>query len=484
MSNTPIPSVDSVLPEANIIERFSQTTVTLAEKWFPDAYVFVILACAVAGVGATLHGASPMAVSKAFGEGFWSVIPFTMQMAMVAITGYVLAMSPPIAAVLRRVAQIPSTSRGAIVFVGLLSILLSLINWGFGLIFSGLLVREMARRKSLSLDYRAAGAAAYLGMGCGFTLGMSSSAAQLQATPASIPAELKQITGVIGFRETILTWQNLVVIVLVLVVSAAICYLSAPSRERTRTAEDLGVDLDADVLHRTQRKRPGDFLEFSPILTIIVAVLAAGWLWNAFSSGNPLITLSQLNAYNFVFLILGLILHWRPRSFLDSFARAMPSVSGVLLQFPFYGGIGYMLTKVANAQGSSLADQVAHWFVSLAHNSSAFSMLVGMYSAVLGFFVPSAGGKWVIEAPYVMGAANQLHAHLGWTVMVYNIAETLPNFINPFWMLPLLGILKLKSKDLVGYTSIQFMIHTPIVILTAALLASTFTYHLPYIPSH
>jgi short-chain fatty acids transporter len=483
MSSPQQPSVDAVPISRNPIGRFSQLVVGWAEKWFPDAYVFVVLACAVVAVGAAVHCGKPVAVSKAFGDGFWSIIPFTMQMAMVAITGYVLAMSPPIAAVLRRLAHIPRTSRGAIVFVGVLSIVLSLVNWGFSLIFSGLLVREMARRQSLALDYRAAGAAAYLGMGCGFTLGMSSSAAQLQATPSSIPADLKLITGVIGFNETILTWQNLLVIALVIVVSAGICYLTAPKREETRTAEALGIDLHADEVPHTQRKRPGDFLEFSPILTLAVVALAAGWLWNAFRSGNPLITMSQLNTYNLVFLILGLLLHWRPRSFLESFARAMPSVSGVLLQFPFYGGIGFMLTKVADDRGSSLSDVVAHWFVSLAHDSGIFAMLVGAYSAVLGFFVPSAGGKWVIEAPYIMSAANQLHAHLGWTVMVYNIAETLPNFINPFWMLPLLGILKLKSKDLVGYTATQFLIHAPLVIITAALLMTTFSYHAPVIPA-
>ncbi|HTR08205.1 MAG TPA: TIGR00366 family protein [Paraburkholderia sp.] len=484
MSSLQPKSVDTAPPAGNAVERVSQGIVAWAEKWFPDAYVFVVLACVVVAVAATLHSGKPMAVSKAFGDGFWSIIPFTLQMTMVAITGYVLAMSPPVAALLRRIAQIPTTSRGAIVFIGVLSILLSLINWGFSLIFSGLLVREMARRRSLALDYRAAGAAAYLGMGCGFTLGMSSSAAQLQATPSSIPAELKAITGVIGFNETILTWQNLVVISLVIAVSVVICYLTAPGRDRTRTAEELGVDLQADLVTPAQRKRPGDYLEFSPMLTIVVTVLAAGWLWNAFRNGNPLVTMSQLNTYNLVFLILGLLLHWRPRSFLESFVRAMPSVSGVLLQFPFYGGIGYMLTKVTDSRDSSLSDLIAHGFVSLAHDSGLFSMLVGLYSAVLGFFVPSAGGKWVIEAPYIMTAANQLQAHLGWTVMVYNIAETLPNFINPFWMLPLLGILKLKSKDLVGYTAIQFMIHAPLVILTAALLISTFTYHPPIVPAH
>ncbi|WP_431203320.1 short-chain fatty acid transporter [Bradyrhizobium betae] len=472
----------SASTETNLLARFSQRLVVFSERWFPDAYVFVLIAVIAIAIGTIVHGGSPLAVSRAFGDGFWNLIPFTMQMALVAIGGYVVAMSPPIAAALRRLAAVPSTGRGAVVFVGVLSILLSLVNWGLSLIFSGLLVREIARRTDIKLDYRAAGAAGYLGLGCGFTLGITSSAAQLQANAASIPSSLLPITGVIGFSETILTWQNLVTTILVTVVSAVICYLTAPNAAGTKTAQDLGVSLEDDTIKPKAPARPGDFLEFSPILTILIVVLALGWLWQTFQSGNPLITLSGLNTYNFVFLILGILLHWRPRSLLEAFSKAMPSVSGVLLQFPFYAGIAQMLTKVPNAKGVTLSDTIAHWFVDASASTTVFSFLVGIYSAVLGFFIPSAGGKWIIEAPYIMKAANSVGAHLGWTVMVYNIAETLPNFINPFWMLPLLGILGLKSKDLIGYTSIQFLIHFPIVMIVAAILMSTFTYHPPVLP--
>lgn len=462
--------------------RISSFMVDFAERWFPDAYVFVLIAVIVVAGGAILHGGAPLAVSRAFGDGFWNLIPFTMQMALVAIGGYVVALSPPVASALKRLAQVPRTGRGAIVFIGLLSILVSLLNWGLSLIFSGLLVKEIARRTDLRLDYRAAGAAGYLGLGCGFTLGITSSAAQLQANAASIPASLLPITGVIGFSDTIFTWQNGVTTLLVLTLSAVICYFTAPRPGAEKTAQDLGVALDVDRIEPKQPTRPGDFLEFSPILTILVVVLALGWLWQTFSSGNPLITLSGLNTYNFVFLVLGIVLHWKPRSLIEAFSKAMPSVSGVLLQFPFYAGIAQILTKVPNAAGTTLSDTVAHWFVGASANSTGFSFLVGIYSAILGFFIPSAGGKWVIEAPYVMKAANEVGAHLGWTVMVYNIAETLPNFINPFWMLPLLGILGLKSKDLIGYTSMQFFVHFPIVMVLAALLMATFTYHPPIMP--
>ena len=211
-------------------------------------------------------------------------------------------------------------------------------------------------------------------------------------------------------------------------------------------------------------------------------MLALGWIWQTFQSGNPLITLSGLNTYNFVFLVLGILLHWRPRSLLEAFSKAMPSVSGVLLQFPFYAGIAQMLTKVPNSSGVTLSDTIAHWFVGVSANSTIFSVLVGMYSAVLGFFVPSAGGKWIIEAPYIMKAANEIGAHLGWTVMVYNIAETLPNLINPFWMLPLLGVLGLKARNLVGFTFLQLLATLPVVLFLLWALAYTLPYHSPVIP--
>jgi len=471
----------------HMLARLSQRMVDLAERWFPDAYVFVLIATVLVAGGALLHGGTPLAVSRAFGDGFWNLVPFTMQMAFVAIGGYVVAMSPPAAMLLHRLARVPSSGRGAIVFIGVLSILLSLLNWGLSLIFSGLLAREIAARRDLRLDYRAAGAASYLGLGCGFTLGVTSSAAQLQANAASIPASLLPITGVIGFSETILTWQNGVVIVVVILVSAAICYFTAPAPDEVKTAEDLGVTLHHDHDHDhaevvTPHARPGDYLENSPVLTLLIVLLASGWIWYTFSSGNPLITLSGLNTYNFVFLLLGMLLHWRPRSLVGAFSKAMPSVSGVLLQFPFYAGIAQVLTKVHNADGATLSDAIAHWFVGVSTSATAFSIFVGIYSAVLGFLVPSAGGKWVIEAPYVMTSANEVGAHLGWTVMVYNITETLPNLLNPFWMLPLLGILGLKSKDLIGYTSVQFFIHFPIVLILAAVLMSTFTYHPPVLP--
>jgi len=58
-------------------------------------------------IGALAMGAKPTDTAKAFGDGFWSLIPFTMQMAFVVIGGYVVATSAPVQALIERMALVP-----------------------------------------------------------------------------------------------------------------------------------------------------------------------------------------------------------------------------------------------------------------------------------------------------------------------------------------------------------------------------------------
>ncbi|MWL89193.1 short-chain fatty acid transporter [Cupriavidus sp. SW-Y-13] len=463
--------------DAPALERLALRVTAWCEKWYPDAYVFVALTVLAVAIGAMSIGASPGAVSVAFGNGFWSLIPFTMQMAMVAITGYVIASSPPMARLVERAARIPRNGRSAVAYVAFVSVVASLLHWAISLIFAGLLAKALARRTELRMDYRAAGAAAYLGIGATWAMGLSSSAAQLQANPASLPASLLKITGVIPFSQTIFLWQSLVVTAVLLVLSTLIAYWTAPSPTRARTAADLGVDIEPPIHAAPVCARPGERLEHSPLLTLVIVALGAGWVWHELSGKPLLVAISGLNTYNLIFLLIGMLLHWRPRSFLDAVARAVPATTGVLIQFPLYGAIASMLTMAQGTDGASLSHHLSTLFVSIS-SGETFPLMMGIYSAVLGFFVPSGGGKWIIEAPYVMQAANDLQVHLGWAVQIYNAAEALPNLINPFWMLPLLGILGLKARDLVGFTFAQFLTHTPVVLILLWLLART----LPYVP--
>src|SRR5579872_2261608 len=131
-----------------------------AERWFPDAFIFVALAVVVVALAALINGASPAAVSVSFGNGFWSLITFTMQMAFVAIGGYVVATSAPAQRLIGWLASLPRSGTAAVGLVAAVSMIASLFNWGLSLIFGGLIARALAQRHDIRVDYRAAGAAA------------------------------------------------------------------------------------------------------------------------------------------------------------------------------------------------------------------------------------------------------------------------------------------------------------------------------------
>ena len=463
------------------LSNIAQRCCAWSERWFPDAFAFAIVAVAVVSLGALLVGAPPLQIAQNFGSGFWSLIPFTMQMTFIILGGYVVADSPPVARLVHRLAALPRTGRGAVALVALVSVTTSMIHWGLSTVLASLLARTLGQRTDIRVDYRAVGAAAILGTGSVWALGLSSSAAQLQANAASMPPTLLAITGVIPFSQTIFLWQSLILAGVLALVSVWVAYKTAPDPAQARTAAQMGVLLPDRSTSSRSRTRPGEWLEYSPLPTLFIVLLGAVWLVGEFAAKGAMTAISSLNTYNLLFLLAGLLLQWRPRQFIDSVARGVPSVAGVLVQFPFIGSIAAILTSAKNASGGSLADTLSHAFTHIATHDT-FAPIIGMYSALLGLFVPSGGGKWIIEAPYVMQAAKSLEYHLGWVVQIYNAGEALPNLINPFWMLPMLGILGLRARDLIGFTFVQFMINLPLVLGLLWILGATLQFHPPIAP--
>ncbi|GAB2712340.1 short-chain fatty acid transporter [Comamonas sediminis] len=471
----------SVQLEESRSARFAMRCAAWAEKWFPDSWVFAVVGIAIVVLAALAIGVPVQETSKAFGKGFWSLIPFTMQMAFVVIGGYVVASSKPASRLIEALAKVPGNGRSAVAWVALISMVASLLNWGLSLVFGGLLVKALARRTDLKMDYRAAGAAAYLGLGAVWALGISSSAAQLQANPSSLPPSILAITGVIPFTETIFLWQSGVMLLALVLISLVIAYVTAPGAANAKDAAACQVDISAEAQPVTKPTRPGEWLEHSPILIIFLVLLAVGWMVEEFSSKPAIQAISGLNTYNLIFLMVGALLHWRPRSFLDAVARAVPTTTGVLIQFPLYGSIAAIMTEVKGVDGHTIAHYISTFFTQIATHDT-YALLMGVYSAILGFFIPSGGGKWIIEAPYVMQVANDLQYHLGWAVQIYNAAEALPNLINPFYMLPLLGVLGLKARDLIGFTFVQLLVHIPVVLFLLWFLGQTLAYIPPVMP--
>ena len=205
----------------------------------------------------------------------------------------------------------------------------------------------------------------------------------------------------------------------------------------------------------------------------MLAIVALGGLYLAryfARAAEPLYAITLI-VVHLGLLLIGFLLHGTPSRLVWAVQAATPAGWGVILQFPFYAGIAAIITT------THLNDRLAAAFVSISTPAS-FPAVVAMYSAVLGVFVPSGGSKWVIEAPYVMAAAHQLEVHLGWVVAAYDLGEALANLLQPFWMLPILGMFGLRARDIMGYTFIVFLALTPVVVLLVTLLGLTLRYPL------
>src|SRR5436190_7569691 len=130
-----------------MISRMALALTDWTKRWVPDAFVFALLGTLIVIVGAlTATAASPAQIVDAWGRGFWELIPFTLQMSLVIITGHVLASSRPTLRMIRAIAGWPATPRGAVAMVAFFAMASSWFNWGFSLVFSAVLAREVARR--------------------------------------------------------------------------------------------------------------------------------------------------------------------------------------------------------------------------------------------------------------------------------------------------------------------------------------------------
>jgi short-chain fatty acids transporter len=467
---------------SGLVERVALGFAAWAERWVPDAFVFALLATlfVLAAALAVTHEPA-LALIDAWGRGFWELLPFTMQMVLIIIAGHVLASSRPVAALIERLARVPGTARGAVLLVAVFSMITAWVNWGFSLIFSALLAREAARHRP-EADYRALAASSFLGLGSVWAQGLSGSAALQMATPGALQPKVREIVdrgglvpgGMIPLRSTIFTWQSLASVAIEVALVAAVAWAYVPSGNRARTAASLGVDLEPPAIEAPTPARdrtPGERLEASPVLSIAVFALGLAYLAASLGRASDRLAAINVNTVNFAMLTLGVALHRTPARFMRAVREATPATWGVILQFPFYAGIAGVVSYTA------LSARIAHVFVDVSSRTT-FPPLVAAYSMALGVFVPSGGGKWVIEAPYLMQAAHDLGVHLGWTVAVYDLGEAVANLVQPFWMVPTLAILGLRARDVMGFTFVAFLVLAPAVIALVTMFGATFSYPL------
>ncbi|BBU54376.1 short-chain fatty acids transporter [Mameliella alba] len=426
-----------------MIKGITRASVNMVERYLPDAFVLVlVLTLVVFGAGMLVEGHGPVAMAEFWGDGFWNLLSFSMQMVLILVSGFVVASTPVFKRLLQALAKLARSPGQGIVLVTVVSLIAAWVNWGFGLVIGALFARELARCLP-NLDYRLAIASAY----SGFMVwhgGLSGSIPLVIATEGHFTAEM---IGIIPTSETIFSVMNLGILLALLIVIPLVNWLITPAAGDAVTVDPAKL-IDEEPNSEEVADTPSTRLENSMILSLISGLLGILYVgYYIFGTDGGL----NLNIVNFTLIFAGILLHGRPSQFLTSVKKAVNGASGIIVQFPFYAGIMGMMV------GSGLAVTLSEAFVSIS-SAETLPFFTFLSAGIVNMFVPSGGGQWAVQAPIMLEASAALGVSPARTAMAVAWGDTWTNLVQPFWALPALAIAGLSAKDIMGYCLIVLVV--------------------------
>ncbi len=422
----------------------------------PDPFVIAVLLTALTFVLALVRtDSSPgdlVAAWSSPGDGVWKFLAFSMQMCLILVTGHVLASSKPVSFVLGRLAELPRTGAQAAAMVAIIAASLGTLNWGLGLIAGAIIARDTGRsltKRDIEHHYPVLVAAGYLGLMV-WHGGLSGTAPLAVASDVDIQRVMPAGTSLssIPVEETLFSGLNYIVTGGLVLIGPIVVFLLMPKSGGIR-APDFKPDIQENV-ESEQKSIVPRFLEETPVVNLLLAALIAVWAFGHYGGStreDPSNSLLTLNSVNLTMLMLGLILHGTPRSFINAVEEGARGCAGIIIQFPLYAGIMGMM------HSSGLTSQIAELFAGAA-NERTLAPLTCVSAGIVNLFVPSGGGQWGVQGPIVVESAIAAGVPLPKAVMALAYGDQLTNMLQPFWALPLLAITGAKAREIVGYTAI------------------------------
>lgn len=442
-----------------MLQRLGRSLSRWSARYMPDPFIFALVLTFITYLlGILIARQGPLQMLQHWYNGFWELLAFGMQMVLILITGHALASAPLVKRLLGRIAAVPRNPVQAVYLTGFVSCVLGWIHWGFGLIGGGVLalfVAKNAQEKGMRLHYPLVVASAYLAMVIWHN-GLSGSGPLLCATPGHF---LEAETGIIPITETIFSSMNISISVAMMLICPLVMMLMLPSREDEIVpalpillAEALPDD-EGDL--SPENTTPAERLENSVFFTVLICLMGSAYLlWYFATKGFSL----NLDVLNFLFLVCGIAFWKTPVRYARAVAEATKGVSGVILQFPFYAGIMGMMKY------SGMGGIIAGWFV-VNSTETTYSIWVLVSAGLVNLFIPSGGGQVAVQGPIIVEAATKLNIPLPKAIMALAYGDELTNMIQPFWAIALLGIARLKPKDIMGYCIAAMLVAFIIMVL-------------------
>jgi short-chain fatty acids transporter len=426
-----------------ILARAALALTRWTERWIPDSWVIaVVLTLVVAGFAMTVGGASPAVALNAWGNGLWALLSLAMQFTLMMVAAYACAMSKPVKRAFLWLASRPNPDRPrqAIVLMATFSTLACWFNWAFSLVVTAAFLPFVVKANPKS-DFRLLVSCAYLGMGTVWHCGLSGSAPLIIATPNNFLIQGKILADTIPIARTILSPFNLMYSVMAGVLGIAVAAALVPMRAKPASL-DFAPET-GDTVEASSSRTPAERMDRWPGWSLIASGAILAYLVSQFRNlgmGRAW----TIDSFNLLFLALALLLHWRPKAFLQACEAGIRNTWGIVIQYPLYAGIFGLMAY------TDLGKTVTHLFIQ-ATSPRSFPVVVYLYSTTLSYFIPSGGSKWIVEAPYLIPAAKALGISIPSVTMSYAYGDMTTHLIQPFWAIPILTAAKLRFGDIMGY---------------------------------
>lgn len=449
---------------------------TIFRRYLPSPFTIAIMLTVLTMALALIFADIPeedsrwVSVLSYWESGIWNtgLLVFAYQMMLILVLGHVLVLSKPVSTLIHKLTGLVSNTANAALMVAFTTMLVSFFNWGLGLIFGALLARkvgEYAQENGIPLNYPLIGAAGYTGLMV-WHGGISGSApikvseeGHLKELMQDIssPQALSALPDYLPSSATVFSNWNLIIFFVVIVLVSLLAYRLGKGLGPTPmnlTTFKFKDHLD-EVPKGAERLDRSRFLSLGFGILILIAFII---------QYTPMLKALNItpNMLNFFMLGLALILHGNFRNFLLAIEEAISDTSGILIQFPLYFGIMGIMS------GSGMIGSISDFFVSVS-NATTLPIFTFLSGGLVNIFVPSGGGQWAVQGPLVIQSALQLNVPLPKAVMALAYGDQITNMLQPFWALPLLGITKLKAKEILPYTLI-FMFVGIAVYITGLLL--------------
>lgn len=445
-----------------MLNHLANLFVRIMGRWMPDPFVFCgLMTLLCYGLALMLTPVPPRELVSLWYDGLWKILSFTMQVILLLLTGYTLAMAPPVRRMVERLASIPRSQGGAVVMVTVLATLGYLIHWGFTTVAAAILARAIVR-KVPRCDFRFLIAAVYSASVIGGS-GFGSTIPLVSATAESEMNFIARYTGhAVGVSQTVLSPMNLALVGGILIGLPIMFRMMMPRGDQIRTVDPaLLAEPYPDVSADSANTTPAQRLERSRFVLYILVALGSFFLLDQFLTRRLAL---DYNRMILLALTLGMALHGQPAAYVRAFNKATHVVGPIALQFPFYGGI------MGITEGSGLAAVISNWFVSFSDEVTLpfFCFLAAM---LINFAIPSASGHWIVQGPIFVPAGVQLGVKPASIAMAVAFGDEIANMVQPFWALPILAIANLSVRDIMGYCIMTFLLATVLATLALFLLA-------------